>query len=175
MASITQKFSLRTWQLADKKSLAKHANNIRVWNNLRDAFPHPYTEYDGELFIQMVLNKPTPTTDFVIDIDGEAVGGIGIVLNKDVERISAEIGYWLSEDYWNKGIMSQVIKQISEYVFTELPIIKIYANVFSHNKASMRVLEKVGFIKEGILKQTAIKNGKVIDFHCYGLLKAGQQ
>jgi len=171
---MTQKFTLRPWQLTDKESLAKHANNIHVWNNLRDYFPHPYTENDGEEFIRMVLNKPAPTIDFAIDIDGRAVGGIGIILNKDVERISAEIGYWLSEDYWNKGIMSQAMKQISEYVFAEFLVIKIYANVFSHNKASMRVLEKAGFTKEGLLKQAAIKNGKVIDFHYYGLLKAEQ-
>ena len=171
MASMLQKFTLRPWQLADKKTLAKHANNIHVWNNLRDYFPHPYTEDDGELFIQMVLNKPAPTTDFAIDIDGKAVGGIGIILNKDVERISAEIGYWLGESYWNKGIITHAIKQISEYVFAKFPVIKIYATVFSYNVASMRALEKAGFIKEGILKQAAIKNEKVIDLHYYGLLK----
>ena len=169
---MAQEFTLRSWQLTDKASLAEHANNIHVWNNLRDYFPHPYTESDGEEFIRMVLEKPAPVSDFAIDIDGKAVGGIGIILNKDVERISAEIGYWLGESYWNKGIMSQAIKQISEYIFTGFPIIKIYANVFSHNAASMRALEKAGFIKEGILKQTAIKNGKVIDLHYYGLLKA---
>ena len=169
---MVQKFTLRPWQLTDKASLAKHANNIHVWNNLRDYFPHPYTEEDGEKFIQMVLNKPAPTIDFAIDINGEAVGGIGIVLNKDVERISAEMGYWLGEDYWNKGIMSQAIKQMSTYVFANFSIIKIYATPFSFNIGSMRVLEKAGFIKEGILKQTAIKNGKVIDCHYYGLVKA---
>ena len=168
---MSQKFILRSWQLTDKASLAEHANNIHVWNNLRDYFPHPYTEDDGELFIRMVLNKPAPVIDFAIDVNGKAVGGIGIILNKDVERISAEMGYWLGEDYWNKGIMSQAIKQMSEYVFANCSIIKLYATPFSFNLASMRVLEKAGFVKEGILRQAAIKNGKVIDLHYYGLIK----
>ena len=163
--------TLRPWQLTDVASLARQANNSNIWNNLRDYFPHPYTKNDGEQFIRMVLDKTAPAVDFAIVVEGKAVGGIGIVPNKDVERISAEMGYWLGEEYWGQGIMTRVVRQMYEYVFAGFPIIKLYAPVFSHNPASIRVLEKAGFVREGILRQAAIKNGKVIDLHYYGLVK----
>lgn len=165
------KYILRKWTLSDRESVAENANNIHIWNNLRDYFPNPYTVEDGEAFIRMVTAKPKPTTDFAIVIDGNAVGGIGIVLQSDVERISAEIGYWLGENYWNKGIMTEVVKEMAMYVFTHFPISKLYAPVFDFNIASQRVLEKAGFEKEAILKQAAIKNNQVIDLHYYGLIK----
>ena len=164
-------FTLRQWRLADKTSLAKHADNIRIWNNVRDYFPNPYTEKDGEEFISMVITKPAPATDFAIDIAGKAVGGIGVVLKSDVEKITAEIGYWLGEDYWKKGIMTTVVKEMVNYIFANLPITKIYAGVFDFNIASQRVLEKAGFTNEAILKKAAIKNGKVIDLHYYSIWK----
>ena len=162
---------LRPWRITDKVALAENANNINIWNNVRDYFPHPYSEKDGEEFIQMVLAKPEPVVDFAIEVDGVVVGGIGVVPGKDTERISAEMGYWLGEKYWNKGIVSRAISEMVNYVFTELPITKLFAGVYSHNPASMRVLEKAGFVKEGILRKTAIKNGVVVDIHYYGLVK----
>lgn len=156
-------YLLREWSLSDKISLAENANNINIWNNVRDYFPYPYTVEDGEQFINMVLSKEPPFTDFAIDVGGKAVGGIGIVLNPDVERISAEIGYWLGEYYWNRGIMTNVVKEMVDYAFSHFPIKKLYAPVFDFNRASQRVLEKAGFEKEAILKQAAIKNGKIID------------
>lgn len=164
-------YILREWKLSDKESLAKNANNINIWNNVRDHFPHPYMVEDAEQFINMVLSKEPPRIDFAIEIDGKVVGGIGIVLNSDVERISAEIGYWLGEEYWNRGIMTDVVKEMVDYTFSHLPIRKLYASVFDFNKASQRVLEKAGFEKEGVLRQAAIKNGQIIDFHYYGLIK----
>lgn len=160
-------FKLRKWQPSDKASLAEHANNIHIWNNVRDHFPHPYTEKDGEQFIYMVLEKQDPATDLAIVIDGKAVGGVGIVLQHDVERITAEIGYWVGERYWGKGIMTQVVKEMTGYVFEHFPIRKIYATVFDFNTASQKVLKKTGFEREAILKQAAIKNGKIIDLHYY--------
>ena len=168
---MNRNFILREWKLSDKESIAENANNINIWNNVRDYFPFPYTVEDGEQFIKMVLSKPKPSTDLTIEIEGKAVGGIGIVLQADVERISAEIGYWLGENYWNRGIMTNVVKEMVEYAFTHFPIKKLYAPVFDFNTASQRVLEKAGFEKEAILKQAAIKNGKVIDLHYYGLIK----
>ncbi|MCL2073199.1 MAG: GNAT family N-acetyltransferase [Marinilabiliaceae bacterium] len=164
-------FLLRKWQLSDIKSLAENANNINIWNNVRDYFPHPYTEKDAQDFIQMVLNKPEPLTDFAIEIEGEAVGGIGIVPQTDVHAITTEIGYWLGEKYWNRGIMSSAVKQMVKYTFENFPVTKIFAPVFEFNIASMRVLEKAGFVREAILKKSAIKNGKTIDLHYYGLIK----
>jgi RimJ/RimL family protein N-acetyltransferase len=165
-------FELREWQLSDAASLAENANSIHVWNNVRDYFPHPYSEEDGKYFIETVSSKPDPTTDMAIVVNGKAVGGIGIVLQTDVERISAEIGYWLGENYWNKGIMTEVVKQMTAYAFANFPLRKIYAPVFDFNIASQKVLQKAGFEREAILKQAAIKNGKVIDEHYYSILKS---
>lgn len=164
-------YKLREWRPTDAESLAENANNINIWNNVRDYFPHPYTAKDGEEFIAMVLNKPKPVADFAIEVEGKAVGGIGIVLNADVERISVEIGYWLGERYWGRGIMTFVVKEMVDYTFASFPIIKIYAPVFDFNVPSQRVLEKAGFEKETVLKQAAIKNGNIIDLHYYGLIK----
>jgi len=164
-------FLLREWQLTDKISLARNANNINVWNNVRDYFPHPYTETDAEQFIGNTLLKAKPSTDFAIVIDDKVVGGIGVVPQTDVERIAIEIGYWLGEDYWNKGIMTNAVKQMVAYVFENFPIVKIYASIFEFNDASKKVLEKAGFTLEAILKKSAIKNGKVIDLYYYGMIR----
>ena len=164
-------FKLRDWCLSDCESLARQADNIRIWSNVRDIFPHPYTPNDAVVFISSAISKPRPAVDRAIDIDGEAVGGIGIVLQYDVERISAEIGYWLGESFWNKGIMTEAVKQMVTYAFISFPLSKLYAPVYEYNLASMRVLEKAGFEKEGILKKAAIKNGRVIDILYYGLIK----
>jgi RimJ/RimL family protein N-acetyltransferase len=164
---------LREWQMSDAASIAENANNIAIWDNVRDYFPHPYSEENGRQFIGMVLSKPKPATDMSIIIDGKAVGGVGIVLQTDVERVSAEMGYWLGENYWNRGVMTDVVKQMVTYTFTHFPELrKIYAPVFDFNIASQRVLQKAGFECEGILKQAAIKNGKVTDLHYYGMLKS---
>ncbi|MDR2130242.1 MAG: GNAT family N-acetyltransferase [Odoribacteraceae bacterium] len=165
-------YVLREWRLSDVASLAENANNIAIWNNLRDYFPHPYTEADGRQFIEMVLVKQKPTTDMAIVIDGKAVGGIGLILQTDVERISAEMGYWLGENYWNRGIMTEAIKEMVDFAFTNFSLLKIYARVFDFNIASHKVLQKAGFEREAVLKQAAIKNGKIMDEHYYSLLKS---
>jgi RimJ/RimL family protein N-acetyltransferase len=170
---MSNNFILREWQLSDAASLAENANNINIWNNVRDYFPHPYSEQDGKDFITMCNAKPVPTLDFAIVIDGKAVGGIGIVPKTDVERTGAEVGYWLGEKYWNRGIMTEVVKEMTEYGFLHFPELrKIYAPVFDFNAASQKVLKKAGFEHEAILKQAAIKNGKVIDLQYYSILKS---
>ncbi len=168
---IEKKFKLREWQFSDASDLAENANNIHIWNNVRDYFPHPYSKKDGEEFIRMVLDRPQPAIDFTIEIEGKAAGGIGIVLNSDVERITVEIGYWLGERHWGKGIMTEAVKEMVEYAFNNFPIRKIYAPVFEFNKASQKVLEKAGFTKEAILKQAAIKNDQIIDMYYYSLIR----
>ncbi|MDR1182144.1 MAG: GNAT family N-acetyltransferase [Bacteroidales bacterium] len=167
------RFILREWQLSDAASLVEHANNIHVWNNLRDAFPYPYTEEDGQQFITKAMNIPKPTTLMAIEVDGKSVGSISITLHTDIERITAELGYFIGENYWNRGIMSEAVKEMVSYAFLHFPELKkIYATPFGFNIASQRVLQKAGFECEGILKQTAIKNGKVIDEHYYSMLKS---
>lgn len=164
-------FTLRPWRLSDAASLTAQADNIRVWNHVRDYFPHPYTERDGVAFIEMVLAKPAPATDLAIEIDGRAVGGIGIVPGRDVERITAEIGYWLGETYWGRGVMSDAVRQMADYAFANFEIRKLFASVFDFNRASQRVLEKAGFTREAILRSGAIKNGQIVDLHYYSLIR----
>jgi len=164
-------FELRRWQPDDAKSLAENANNIKIYNNLRDALPHPYSLEDARRFIEATLKKGLPTTNFAITVDKKAVGSIGIVVQEDVQRISAEMGYWLGENYWGRGIMSRVIKQMTDYVFANFDIIKIYAIPFDFNTASQKVLQKAGFELEAILKKAAVKNGKIVDLYYYSIIK----
>ena len=168
---VNNRFILRKWSLDDAPSLAHYANNHHIARNLRDRFPHPYTEIDAMAFLNAVLEKPDPVCDFAIEIDGHAVGGIGIVPQNDVERTSVEIGYWLGEEYWNRGIMTDAVKEMVRYAFSHFEIVKIFAPVFEFNTASKRVLEKAGFQLEGILRQAAVKEGKIIDLHYYGRIK----
>ena len=132
----------------DKFRLAELADNEKIWINLRDGFPHPYTLSDAETFIGMV-NKTKPLQVFSIEFEGGYVGNIGLQKKTDIYRKSAEIGYFLGEPYWNKGIMSRAVKLICEYGFRELDIVRIDTGVFEYNLASQRVLEKCGFVKAG--------------------------
>jgi len=165
------KFLLRDWQMSDVKSLAENLNNINVTNNLDDYAPYPYSEKDGEEFITKVLNGEFGINKAII-VDGQAVGGVGVFPKTEIHRHTAELGYWLGEKYWNRGIMTDVVKEFVTYVFTEFPHLqKIFAQVFDFNIGSQKVLEKAGFEHEAILKQGAIKNEKIIDLYYYGLIK----
>ena len=170
---MNQKFELREWRLSDSASLAENANNINIWNNLRDAFPHPYSEEDGKQFIERALSLPKPATLLAIAVEGKAVGSIGITLHTDVDRITAEMGYFIGEKYRNRGITTEAVKQIVTYAFINFKYLhKIYATPFDFNVASHKVLQKAGFEREAILKQAVVKNGKIIDLHYYSLLKS---
>ncbi len=170
IASKQGDFELREWELTDCFSLAEHINNIKIWNNVRDGLPHPYTLQDAEAYIRMVQTKPF-VQDFAIVVDGKAVGGVGIVPMSDVGRVSAEIGYWLGEAYWGRGIMSEAVRLLADYTFREPEKLRLFAHVYEYNFASMKVLEKAGFTKLTILRKAAIKNGKVIDAYYYDLVK----
>ena len=167
---MTSNFKLREWRLSDAAALAENANNINIWNNIRDSFPHPYSEEDGKQFITTVINMPKPTS-LAIEVDGKVVGSIGITLQADVERIAAEMGYFIGEKYWNRGITTKAVKEMAAYAFANFPIRKIYAPVFDFNIASQKVLQKAGFEQEAVLKQAAIKNGKIIDLHYYSIMR----
>lgn len=160
----------RPFTHADCESIARHANNINVWNNVRDYFPHPYTLADAGEFIAYCLSR-SPQTDYAIDVDGQAVGVIGIVPRTDVQRISAEVGYWLGEDLWGKGIATKVLRDFTEYIFSTTGYVHLFATVFGTNHASMRVLEKAGFSFVGVMHKAAVKNGRMIDLHIYEKLK----
>ena len=170
---MNQHLELREWRLSDVASLAENANNINIWNNLRDAFPHPYSEEDGKNFIEKALSMPKPATLLAITLDGKAIGSIGITLHTDVDRITAEMGYFIGEKYWNRGFTTEAIKQMVSYAFINFQYLnKIYATPYDFNIASQRALQKAGFEREAILKKAVIKNGKILDLHYYSLLKS---
>jgi RimJ/RimL family protein N-acetyltransferase len=154
--------AVRSWQAGDRAAVAKYANNRNIWINLRDAFPHPYTVADADRFIAMAM-KISPETIFAIDVGGEAVGSIGYRPHEDVERVSAEIGYWLAEPFWNRGIVTQCLKAVTEYAIKTHELTRIYAVPFEWNTASFKVLEKAGYTMDCRLRRSAIKDGKLID------------
>ena len=166
------KCRIRKWELSDAKDLAAALSNKKVQDNLRDGLPYPYTEQDGKEFISAMLSADeNETFAFAITVDNMVIGSIGIFRQGNIHRQTAELGYYIAEEYWGKGIMTEAVKQICEYVFANSDIIRIYAEPFVYNIASCRVLEKVGFQYEGTLRSNAVKNSKVIDMKMYSLLK----
>ena len=154
--------TIRPWRLDDAESLAKHANNRRVWLGLRDLFPHPYSIDDAHEFLRIATTQQ-PTTNFCIEIEGSAAGGIGIRSGQDVHRHVAEFGYWLGEEFWGHGVMTEAVPAFVDYCFKEFSLNRIFAMPHSNNPASARVLEKAGFIFEGRLRNNVVKHGKILD------------
>jgi ribosomal-protein-alanine N-acetyltransferase len=163
--------TIRDWLPEDGPSIVQHANNWNVWVNLRDSFPHPYTLQDWEAWFRSVKNA-TPAAQFAIVVDGAAVGAIGLHFKRDVYRRSAEIGYWLGEAYWGKGIMTEALMAVTDYAFSKFGLCRIYAGVFEGNVASMKVLEKAGYAFEARLKKNVTKNGKTLDEFLYAKVRA---
>ncbi len=164
------KIELRNLRKSDKSGLAKLANNKNVWDNLRDLMPHPYTENDAGNFIDSTLMED-PKATFGIEFEGKLCGVIGLVPQKDIYRKSAEIGYWIGEAYWGKGIATKAVGLMTTYGLEELNFLRIQTGVFGHNAASMRVLEKNGYEKEGIFKKAVIKNDEIWDEHRFSKTK----
>jgi RimJ/RimL family protein N-acetyltransferase len=153
---------VRNWTSDDLRSLVRHANNRNVWINLRDRFPHPYLESHGRQFLDHIAQHPARTI-WAIDVKGEAVGGIGLEPLTDVERVSAEIGYWLGESHWGHGIMTDAVRAVTAHAFQHLDLTRIFALPFADNPGSIRVLEKAGYVIEGHLRQSAVKDGVIRD------------
>jgi len=158
----TMNYKLRKWKDSDLESLVKHANNINIAKWLTNQFPYPYTEESGKSYLNLIKND-NPTRVFAIEVEGEAVGSIGVFPQSDIHEKSAEIGYWLSERYWRKGIMSGAIREIAKYGFETFDIVRIYARPFSTNIGSQMVLEKAGFTFEARLKNALYKNNELLD------------
>jgi len=161
---------IRSWDVGDVEAIVKYANNRNVWINLRDSFPHPYTITNA---LEWVYNAKgqKPETQFAIASIDEAIGGIGIAPQTDVYSRSAEIGYWLGEPFWGKGIATMAVKAMTEYTFAQFNVVRIYAKVFEWNPASTRVLEKAGFRCEGRLRKSVTKIGQTIDELVYAIIK----
>lgn len=163
---------IRKWNIDDAGDLAEMLNNKKILDNLRDGLPFPYTVKDAEEFIAAMLAADLEKTfAFAITIDDKVVGSIGVFRCENIHFRTAEMGYYIGEPYWGKGIMTSAVKQACEYVFEHTDIIRIFAEPFSSNTASCRVLEKAGFQLEGLLRKNAVKNGRVLDMKMYALVK----
>jgi len=162
--------TIRDYRSSDAESLAEHANNRKIWLGLRDAFPHPYTIEDARKFLEGGT-LGLPKHHFCIDIGGKAVGGIGLRPGEDVHQHTAEFGYWLAEEFWGQGIMSEIVPVFVEHCFKEFSLIRIFAMPHSSNPASARILEKSGFQFEGRLHKHVIKDGQILDSLLYAKTK----
>ena len=161
---------VRSWRRADAPALARHANSRRVWLNLRDRFPHPYALADAHAFLD-VAEAQHPPTVFAIAVGEEAVGGIGLTPGTDVERCSAEIGYWVGEALWGRGIATAAVRGFSEWALAAFGLTRLYALPYARNAASVRVLEKAGYTFEGRLRRSAVRDGEVLDQLLYALVR----
>ena len=153
---------VRSWEAGDVASLVAHANNRNIWINLRDRFPHPYAKSDGERFVR-ASRQMRPETFFAIAVNGEAVGGIGFVIQSDVDRMSAEVGYWLGEAFWGRGIVTEALVAVTRHAITQHGLTRLFALPFAYNTPSCRVLEKAGYVLEARLRRSAIKDGAIVD------------
>jgi [ribosomal protein S5]-alanine N-acetyltransferase len=161
---------VRKWRKEDLDALLRYANNPKVAGNLRDQFPHPYTRRDGLDYLNYVRSMDVPMS-FAMEYGGEAVGGIGFKRGVDIARLSVEMGYWLGEPFWGRGLTTRAVTATSDWAFDNYKVVRIFAEVFSHNVGSIRVLEKAGFVREGILRRSAIKNGVVLDQVMYAKVR----
>jgi RimJ/RimL family protein N-acetyltransferase len=162
---------VRDWSHADTADLVRYADNRNVWRNLTHLFPHPYTEADANEWLATLQAMPEPT-HWAIEVDGHAVGGIGVSLGEGVFAKKADLGYWLGEPYWGRGIMTDAASVIAPYAMRRFGLCRLEAAVFAWNPASMRVLEHCGFVREGISRAAVFKDGQVIDEVDYALVDA---
>lgn len=154
--------TIRKFRRSDKYRMAELANNEKISVNLRDAFPYPYAIADAETFIAGCISQ-NPVEVFAIEYHGQYVGNIGLHKQNDVYSKSAELGYFIGEPYWNRGITTRAVKLICDYGFKELDIVRIFSGIFEYNPASQRVLEKCGFEREALCKNAVCKKGKIYD------------
>lgn len=154
--------TVRDWRPSDARSLVRHANDRDVWLQLRDRFPHPYTQQDADWFLADAC-RSVPRTAFAIEVQGEAAGGIGLMIGTDVARATAEVGYWLGKAHWGRGIMTNVLRAVTSEAIRSFSLHRIYAVPFAGNTASARVLEKAGYRLEGRMRRSAVKDGGVLD------------
>ena len=163
-------YKIREFQNDDVESLVKQDNNAEVSKYMRDSFPYPYTKENAVEWINF-FKKSYSSLFFAITDENELIGGIGAVPQTDVHRFSAEVGFWLGQSHWNKRIISKALPLFCNYLFTNFSFNRIFANVFEGNEASRKILEKTGFVLEGIQRKSVFKNNKFVNHYIYGLLK----
>lgn len=164
--------SIRPWEMRDAAELAAIINHKTIQDNLRDGIPYPYTKEDGESFIAgMIGAERGKVFAFAITADEKVVGSIGVFRQDNIHDRSAELGYYVAEEYWGKGVCTDAVRRVCEYVFAHSDIIRIFAEPFAGNAASCRVLEKAGFQYEGTLRSNAVKNGRILDMKMYARIR----
>lgn len=167
-----KEFRLRAWRTEDAESLAQAANNPEIARNLRNVFPNPYTLDNAIWYINdSIANEGKKQISYAIEIEGRAVGSIGIFVKDDVYEKSAELGYWLAEDYWRKGVMTKAVQMICKEAFASFDIVRIFAEPFADNAGSRGVLEKAGFTYEGTMRNGIYKNGEIHSYCMYSILR----
>ncbi|MCE5360837.1 GNAT family protein [Candidatus Igneacidithiobacillus taiwanensis] len=169
MRLVLEKSLIRDWQLDDCTNLATVANNKNIWRNLADRFPHPYTLEDANSWISLLLQQPEPS-HWAIVVNNHIAGAIGVDLGEGIFAKTGHIGFWLGESFWGRGIMSENVPIISQYALQKFGLTRLETGVFGWNPASMRVLEKSGFVREAVLKNRIYKDGKITDHVLYGLV-----
>jgi [ribosomal protein S5]-alanine N-acetyltransferase len=163
---------IRKWQTQDAENLASALNNKKIQDNLRDGLPYPYTVADAEAFISSMLTaKKDSLYAWAITVDSKAVGSIGVFRKDNIHQRTAEMGYYVAEPYWGKGIGTFAVKEAYGYIFKNTDILRIFAEPFAYNTASCHILEKAGFVWEGTLRKNAVKNDKILDMKMYALVK----
>ena len=162
---------LRPWREGDEDSLVRHASNRHIWNNVRDFFPYPYTPRDAHSWVRSNKSYQQPN-NFAVEIDGQAVGNIGFTVKDDIYRYNAEIGYWLSESYWGRGVMTEALPVITRYIFQYFQVNRIFACVLEGNAGSMKVLEAAGYQHEAVHRKAAVKNNQYLDEHIFSMLRS---
>lgn len=166
------KCKIRSWRMEDAGNLAEALSNKKILDNLRDGLPYPYTVDDAKDFIKAMLGADKNTTyAFAITVEDKAIGSIGVFRKGNIHYRTAEMGYYIAEEYWGQGIGTSAVKQVCNYIFENTDIIRIFAEPFSYNIGSCRVLEKSGFMNEGTLRKNAVKNGVILDMKLYSIIK----
>ncbi|UOG74800.1 GNAT family N-acetyltransferase [Hymenobacter tibetensis] len=165
-----QEARLRPWCFADAPALVEYANDQRVAQNLRDSFPHPYTQQDAEFYLCLMADQQRDL-HLAVEVKGEAVGSVGVHFKTDVRRHSAEIGYWLGQAHWGRGLATAAVQAVSDYVFAHFEVCRLYAVVFETNRASARVLEKAGYVLEAVMRKSVVKEVRILDSLLYAKVK----
>ncbi len=163
-------WQVRSFRPDDAESLARHANNRHVSRNMRDTFPYPYDLSNAHDWIRFAASQ-SPELNFAIATTSEVIGGIGLTFQSDINRLSAEIGYWLGEHHWGQGIATAALRAVTDWAFDEFGLVRLYGEVFEWNPASGRVLEKAGYQLEGRLRKSIIKDDQIIDALIYARVR----
>ena len=170
MKIVLNKCIIRSFKHSDKSALVKYADNKKIFIRLKDRFPHPYTEEDAEEWLGLACNQ-NPELNFAIANDTELIGAVGLQLQDDVNRFSAEIGYWVAEPFWGRGIAASALIAMTDYAFKHYEFNRLFAGVFEGNDASVKVLAKAGYKLEGKLRKAVYKEGNFLDEHIYSILR----